>query len=118
MTSAATHATTDPGICAVCRRRHDNLAYAPTPRHPLKWVCAECVPLAKGIYHMPRAQIDEFERKALNDAGEAAGAYLDEIGKTDLADLTEEEWAAFWERGLMGYSESMKEQATKLWAPF
>lgn len=113
-----TNIAIDPGTCFICRRRHDNLGYAPTPRHPLKWVCAECVPLAKGIYHMPRAQIDEFERKALDDAGEAAGAYLDEIGKTDLAAMTPEEWAAFWERGLLAYGRAMREQATKLHAPF
>lgn len=33
--------------------------------------------------------------ESLQYAGEMAGEYLEEIGKTDLADLTPEEWQTF-----------------------
>lgn len=104
------------GICFICKRRHDNLSYGP-PRAPLKPVCWECLDdthngirskLPK-VYHMPKRQLDDFERRALEDGGNAAGAYLDEIGKTDLATLTEEEWATFWRLGFVAYADSMRE---------
>lgn len=31
-------------------------------------------------------------RESLEFAGQCAGEYLEEVGKTDLADLTEKEW--------------------------
>lgn len=44
---------------------------------------------------------DEREGKAVIAGGEAAGGYLETIGKSDLASLTAEEWdhfcALFWE---------------------
>lgn len=33
-----------------------------------------------------------YEDAALEHAGDCAGEYLDSIGKTDLATLTQEEW--------------------------
>lgn len=38
------------------------------------------------------------EARARKRAGEAAGGYLDEIGKTDLATLTATQWDTFCER--------------------
>jgi len=42
--------------------------------------------------------VAEQERRARKKAGDAAGAYLDEIGKTDLAKLTPDQWEKFCER--------------------
>lgn len=41
--------------------------------------------------------IEEHDSKAALEAGRFAGEYLDEIGKTDLATLTPEEWKIFCE---------------------
>ena len=104
------------GTCFICKRRHDNLAYG--ERHqPLKWVCWECLDDTHNgvrsklprIYHMSRKALDEYERRALEDGGNAGGAYLDEIQKTDLATLTEEEWSTFWRLGFVAYADSMRE---------
>lgn len=38
------------------------------------------------------------EKNARQKAGDAAGAYLDEIGKTDLATLTADQWDRFCEQ--------------------
>jgi len=112
------------GTCFICKRRHDNLGYSPDERRsPIKWLCWECLDdthlpdatttgvrskLPK-VYHMPKRQLDDFERRALEDGGNAAGAYLDEIGKTDLADLDEFEWSTFLSRVFIGYADSMRE---------
>lgn len=36
--------------------------------------------------------LNHFEKQAVEAASEKAGAYLEEIGKTDLATMTGEEW--------------------------
>lgn len=55
------------------------------------------------------AKLDEFEKQALEDGGNAGGSYLDEIGRTDLADLAPEEWATFLARVMTGYADSMRD---------
>jgi hypothetical protein len=54
-------------------------------------------------------RLDTYEEQALEDGGNAGGAYLDEIGKTNLAELTEEEWSRFLGLVMTGYADSMRE---------
>lgn len=54
-------------------------------------------------------KLDDFERRALEDGGNAGGEFLDSIGKTDLASLDEEEWGTFLSKVLVGYADSMRE---------
>lgn len=58
---------------------------------------------------MPKRQLDDFERRALEDGGNAGGEYLDELGKTDLATLDPEEWSRFLGLVMTGYADSMRE---------
>lgn len=109
MTTAATTFVNDlVGTCFICKRRHDNLGVAPHERATIKWVCKECLSAInmKRAYHM---RLDQYEKQALEDGGNAGGAYLDEIGKTDLASLGEDEWSRFLELVLTSYADSMRE---------
>lgn len=101
----------DPGTCFICRRRHDNLGYNSHSRAPIKWVCKPCLGAInlKKAYHMSRRQLDDYEERALAEGGNAAGAYLDELGRTDLAALAPEEWEHFLGLVLTGYADSMRE---------
>lgn len=58
---------------------------------------------------MTMNDVSETELEALRVGGERAGAYLDSINKTDLADLTAEEWDEFLSLILCGYSERIRE---------
>jgi len=40
-------------------------------------------------------QLNVDEKKAANAASEAVGSYLERLGKTDLATMTEAEWLGF-----------------------
>lgn len=111
--------TTDlVGTCFICKRRHDNLGFTTNSKtNPIKWLCWECLDdthngirskLPK-VYHMARKTLDDFERRALEDGGNAGGSYLDEIGKTDLATLEPDEWSRFLGVVLKGYADSMRE---------
>lgn len=113
MTSNKPDSLTDDliGTCFICKRRHDNLGVAPHERAPIKWFCEAHLGNTnlQKAYHMPKRQLDDFERRALEDGGNAAGAYLDEIGKTDLADLEPHEWSRFLSLVMTGYADSMRE---------
>lgn len=101
------------GTCAICLRRHTNIGYASNERAPVKWECEECLglPIAnvKRFHHMARKALDRFEEQALEEGGNAAGAFLDEINKTDLAALDDHEWREFLRRVLVGYADGMRE---------
>jgi len=117
------------GTCAVCRRRHDNVGYAPSEKHAMKWACLECATacaiegdpttnIVRKLYHMPKKQLDIYELKAVEAGGEAAGSYLDDLGRTDLAALELHEWTEFLRRFLNGYGESMRTMLKNNEAPF
>jgi hypothetical protein len=102
------------GACQFCKRRHDNIGYAPSDRHPVTWLCWECVRKGRAIYRMKTLELDDYEQNAIVGGGEVAGAFLDKIGKTDLAQLTEDEWFHFLGHFLTGYSDTMRKSAEAL----
>lgn len=53
------------------------------------------------------------ETAAMVEGGKAAGAYLDSLGRTDLALLIEEEWDTFVEVIVTGYCDALREMAAK-----
>jgi len=62
---------------------------------------------------MPRKELDRAEQEALRDAGDAAGAYLDEIGETDLAKLGAVEWVSFLRKIIDTFGKSLAERLDK-----
>lgn len=99
-----------PALCFICGRQSASLGYAPSANSIPGWFCEPCWPVVKKAYHMAPDLLNAFEERALNEAGNAAGQYLDAIGKTDLAALAPEEWRLFLETFLRGYGTSMRWQ--------
>jgi hypothetical protein len=60
--------------------------------HTCSIECGALFIAAKG-----QPKMEQFEREAIMSGGAKAGAYLDSIGKSDLATMTREEWATFCE---------------------
>lgn len=115
-------ATPEPTCCAVCRRHATGLAYMPPrSRGPAIWVCGDpgCnADAAREVYTMPQAKLDDFERIAALAGGSDAGAYLDEIGITDLAMLDELQWQEFLRRVVAGYEHELRRKILSGEAPF
>lgn len=110
-----------PGQCAVCRWAEQGLGYLPQSRKIVTnatWTCEHDILLASTVHHMKSEELNAIEHNALMAGGDRAGAYLDEIGKTDLAQLSEEEWTIFLCRVLDGFGESMRDQLKAHSAPF
>lgn len=55
--------------------------------------------------------MDDNETEAMRHAGDMGGEYLDHLGKTDLAELSLEEWETFVGAVCSGFSEKMLELA-------
>lgn len=104
-------------ICRVCHRPGEARAYTPDGKRPL-WLCddPDCFILAPTVYDMPSAESRRVTHEARRAAGAAAGGYLVKIGKTDLADLTPEEWDTFLTTYDNARSDHMKRLAAE-WAP-
>jgi hypothetical protein len=111
-------ATKKPTLCAVCHRYAVWLGYQNKP--PIVWLCDNngCHAAAKKVYAMPDQRLEDYERGAVLEAGNEAGAYLDEIGNTDLATLRPEQWREFLRRIVVGFEQSMRRKILNNDPPF
>ncbi|MFH6786294.1 MULTISPECIES: DUF6511 domain-containing protein [Methylobacterium] len=111
----------EPVICGVCRRRaNTGFGWAGKQGRPVLWLCdsPECGRAARSVYEMPTIELDRYEQRARDAAGERAGAFLDAIGKTDLATLTPEEWATFLQQVVVGFEDELRRMLLARTAPF
>jgi hypothetical protein len=119
MASPAKLHPNDPADCIVCKRHAIGLGVG-NPGGSPRWICADCVPLAREIRNVK--YFDPYENIAIVDAGEKAGEYLDGLaggaGKSDLADLTTEEWIKFLRFVVVAFGDSMRTQIAENRAPF
>jgi hypothetical protein len=120
MSIVARFATSRPVLCAVCHRTAWHLGYRPHDKAKLIWLCDDnrCQGAAKAIYNMPTQKLDLYEQKARDLASAECGQFLDEIGCTDLAQLTDGQWREFWNRFVLGYEKHAREIHESNAAPF
>lgn len=114
--------TARPECCAVCGRQaaSSTAVRGVFVRRGAFWLCTDpyCHTAAEGLADMKADELSETELAALVDAGNAGGAYLDSIGKTDLASLSPDEYAAFIHAVFSAFGGSMRRQCAKIEVPF
>jgi len=103
----------DEMICGVCARRATGVGYGDFKRFkkpPILWLCddPDCITIAKATYEMKQDEFNRLESLAAGKGGEEAGAFLEQIGKTDLALLNQAEWFEFCRRMIAGYRKALK----------
>jgi hypothetical protein len=104
-------ATPQPTVCAVCRRQAVWLGYSPPKRRlPAIWLCDDeyCHAAAARVYAMPRKILEAYELGAMLEAGEIAGEYLEQVGTTDLAKLSPDDWREFLRQLLTSYEHILR----------
>jgi hypothetical protein len=113
-------ATKEPTLCAVCRRHAVWIGYHAGGQSPVIWLCEDsnCHATAKRIYAMPQGILDAYEIGAALEAGAVAGGYLEEIGTTDLAALSPEQWREFLRRFVTGFEQAMRRKILENEPPF
>jgi hypothetical protein len=102
------------GCCAVCRREARGFGWfdarypVTDPRRDISRTF--CSRRCQDICHRRRGMIDPTpnERASMTAGGEAAGDYLESLGKTDLTQLTVAEWQTLIEVIVTGYSETLQ----------
>jgi hypothetical protein len=92
--------------CAVCRRASGGFTIQEPGR-----VAQFCSHNCMRVYAMLGPDLAQDETKAAVVGGNAGGEYLDRIGKTDLAALTEVEWQTFCGKIFHGACDELKRQA-------
>lgn len=117
---ASRFASKEPTVCAVCRRHAWSFGYHRGWRAPIVWLCdaRDCHAAAKEIYAMPQRDLDALEFAAAQEAGEAAGGYLEKLGTTDLARLNQDQWFEFLRLIVTGFEETMRRRILKNDVPF
>jgi hypothetical protein len=98
-------------LCACCRRRATGIGFSPQPfKQPVLWTCGDpdCIQIARNTYDMPADQFSHAESRAAIMGGDSAGAFAEQIGKTDFATFTEEEWWEFCRRLVAGYRTALQ----------
>ncbi|CAN7604649.1 DUF6511 domain-containing protein [Bosea sp. LjRoot237] len=105
----------DPADCFVCRRHAVGVG-AGSPGGNPRWVCNDCIPHLAEIRTV--RNFDPYELRARADAGEKAGELLDGWGKSNMAELTEEEWFKFLSTIIGEFGESLRRQVAEMRAPW
>ena len=106
----------DPQPCFICRRRDDGLGV--TRGRSVRWVCQDCVTIARKANLMPEREFDKCEHDAIDDAMVALGQFMDEVGTTDLAELDETNFKLAGNRMIRAFGDSMRRRIAEHQAPF
>jgi hypothetical protein len=67
---------------------------------------------------MPAPELDRLEQAAALEAGAEAGAFLEECGTTDVAQLVPEQWQEFLRRLFIGFEKTLRRKILEGEAPF
>jgi len=122
MTLTFARSSRRPDLCCICGR-------TAAAREAIRgffdiraafWVCADetCQSAGGLMADTPLSHLTTYEELALLAGGDAAGAYLDGLDKTDLAALTPQEFSTFLRHVLDGYAASMRRQLSRVEIPF
>lgn len=109
-------AINDPADCVICRRYAWSLGIPWLGRQ--RYICLECAEVANEIKLVTKPKFVFYEQEATVDAGAKGGALLDEIGETDLAKLTQEQFDSFVRAVVVGFGDSLRAQIAGMKAPF
>jgi hypothetical protein len=84
------------------------------------WICddPECLDIARNSIKMRQDKFSKLERDAVMQGAKEAGEYLETIGKTDLVDLSLQEWDQFCESMIGGYRHALKDMVRTENGPF
>jgi hypothetical protein len=98
--------------CAVCNRASAGFAFsAPGVRVAPAFFCSMHCSEVWMVAHRKKIELTRDETTAALAGGKVAGAFLDQLGRTDLGQLSRVEWAEFCERLTRGYLEELQRQA-------
>ncbi len=98
-------------MCVICRRDARGYGFAPRYIRVAAQDSKQCSRRCQNITGRLKGMIDpnKHEANALSAAGMSAGAYVEEIGKTDLARWTEQEWATLIDVAVTAFQDFLRQ---------
>lgn len=105
-----------PHPCVVCNRAGGHISFrapglkgkeGPATVNFCSFECSETFMMAR----VAKIELTRDEDAAAVAGGKAAGAYLEKIGKTDLAAMTKDEWEEFCRTLVSGAYADLQKQA-------
>ena len=98
--------------CAACNRASAGFAFsAPQAQVSPVFFCSMRCSEVWMVAHRKGIELTRDEAAAALAGGKVAGAFLEQLGRTDMAQLTREQWGAFCEQLTRGYLEALQRQA-------
>lgn len=92
--------------CAICRRDARGFLFVPKAAPVARLCSRHCQQLIARRKGMLDPNI--HERNALNDAGQAGGAFVEALAKTDLAAWTAGEWSQLVDVIVTAFQDSLR----------
>jgi hypothetical protein len=101
-----------PHLCSACRRPSAGWSFEPSPGAPRAYACDTPghFTIVQDTYDMTDIEFSALEHRAVAEGGKHAGQYLDALRKTDLAQLTPDEWHQFLLKVVDGYRTALELQ--------
>ena len=98
-------------MCVICRRDARGYGFAPRYIRVDAPDSKQCSRRCQNITARLKGMIDpnKHEANALAAAGMSAGAYVEEIGKTDLASWTEQEWVTLIDVAVTAFQDFLRQ---------
>jgi hypothetical protein len=98
-------------MCAICRRDARGYGFAPRYIREEAPDSKQCSRRCQNITARLKGMIDpnKHETNALAAASMSAGAYVEEIGKTDLANWSEQEWATLIDVAVTAFQDFLRQ---------
>ncbi|MBZ9943461.1 hypothetical protein LB533_20455 [Mesorhizobium sp. BR1-1-13] len=98
----------DPTACHVCHRHAIGVGIGFTHSRDTnpKWICHECALIIEDVRRV--RNFDAYEIKTLDHVDEKAGEYVGELGKTDMASMSELERRMLWKTVVQEFGNGLR----------
>lgn len=118
MTFTPSHVNNTPAVCFCCGKHASGIGIGDLrrPADDPRFLCQECLLVVEQIKQVRR--FDPYELQALDGGIDAVGTYLEQVGKTDLADMSEEEARMVVKAAWQGSADRLRDLVRKGEVPF
>lgn len=105
-----------PDICHCCGRQAIGVGFAGRRPEDNRWLCQECLPLLEYVKDIKRWT--PYELKAVEAVDDATGEYAASVGKTDIAEFTDDERTGLWRCAIKAHQNEIRRLVKSGDAPF
>lgn len=101
-----------PTECACCSQPSNWVGWRPKPGMPFLFFCENlgCQAQAERLYAMTESEFSDINNFSIWDGAVKGGEYLDSIGVTDIAKMSQEQFFELGKAIVTGYQDAIRER--------